>query len=189
VIEARITDERWGVNPSSITIRIDNMNNETVLELNSSKNPEIWDSDSNKLYYFSQNTSLLDNQRYKLTITVFDKNNKQSTKTTTFLVKSGQIADVVPYPSPFNPNKQPIVIRYVLAQESEVTVNIYDQSGMLIKNIVDKQIRSPGIQEDNWFGDNFSGLSLANGIYFCEIIVKNSLGQFKHYTSLAVFRR
>ncbi|MFQ3676062.1 MAG: hypothetical protein SNJ64_05925 [Endomicrobiia bacterium] len=189
VIEAKVTDERWGVNPSSITIKIENSNNEKVLELDSSKNPEIWDSDKEKIYYFSKNTVLTDGQRYTMTITVSDRNNKSSTKSVTFLAKSGQIADVIPYPSPFDPSKQPIVIRYVLAQESEVTINIYDQSGMLIKNLVETQTRSPGIQEDNWFGDNFAGLSLANGIYFCEIVVKNDMGQFRHYTSLAVFRR
>jgi flagellar hook assembly protein FlgD len=106
-----------------------------------------------------------------------------------FLVKNGQLADVIPYPSPCDPTKQPVSIRYVLSEESEVTINIYDQSGTLIKNLVEKQNRLPGVQEENWFGDNFAGLSLANGIYFCEIVVKNTKGQYRHYTPLAIFRR
>lgn len=188
VIEAFVTDERWGVDPSSITIKIENSNKDIVLLLNSVSD-NIWDNENGKIYYFARNLNLVDKQNYTLTIKVSDRNGKTSVVSSTFYVKSGQLADVVPYPSPFDPGKQPVAIRYVLATESEVTINIYNQSGMLVKNLIDKQYKTAGVQEDKWLGENFSGLGLASGIYFCEIIVKNNFGQYKHYIPLAVFRR
>ena len=104
-----------------------------------------------------------------------------------FITKVGEISDLIPYPSPFDPKKQPVVIRYVLEKKSDVWINIYDMSGRIVKAVIDNQGRGPGLCEDQWNGANFGGEKLANGVYFCEIVAKNDDGKFKRYSSLAIF--
>jgi len=185
-IEAKIEDECWGVNPSSITIEIKDTNNNIVYYI--SNKPEIWDEEKQKVFYQIKDKDFISG-KYTLTLTVSDYNNKVSTKTRTFFVKSGEIADVVPYPSPFDPNKTPLKIRYTLKQESYVTISIYNQAGFLVKNIINHQFRPAGINEEEWFGENFAGEKLANDVYFCEVIAKNKNGENRYYTSVILFRK
>jgi len=185
-IEAKIEDECWGVNPSSITIEIKDTNNNIVYYI--SNKPEIWDEEKQKVFYQIKDKDF-SSGKYTLTLTVSDYNNKTSTKTRTFFIKSGEIADVVPYPSPFDPNKTPLKIRYTLKQESYVTISIYNQAGFLVKNITNNEFRPAGINEEEWFGENFAGEKLANDVYFCEVIAKNKNGENRYYTSVILFRK
>jgi hypothetical protein len=185
-IEAKIEDECWGVNPSSITIDIKDTNSNIVYQI--ANKPEIWDEEKQKVFYQIKDKDFISG-KYTLTLTVSDYNNKVSTKTRTFFVKSGEIADVVPYPSPFDPNKTPLKIRYTLKQESYVTISIYNQAGFLIKNIINNEFRPAGINEEEWFGENFAGEKLANDVYFCEVIAKNKNGENRYYTSVILFRK
>jgi flagellar hook assembly protein FlgD len=93
----------------------------------------------------------------------------------------------VPYPSPFNPKIQPVVIRYVLEKRSNVWINIYDMSRKIVKRVVEAEPRGPGLCEDKWYGVNFGGEQLANGVYFCEVIAKNGDGEARKYTALGIF--
>jgi hypothetical protein len=185
-IEAKIEDECWGVNPSSITIEIKDANSNIVYQI--ANKPGIWDEEKQKVFYQIKDKDFISG-KYTLTLTVSDYNNKVSTKTRTFFVKSGEIADVVPYPSPFDPNKTPLKIRYTLKQESYVTINIYNQAGFLIKNIINNEFKPAGINEEEWFGENFAGEKLANDVYFCEVIAKNKNGENRYYTSIILFRK
>jgi len=185
-IEVKIEDECWGVNPSSITIEIKDTNSNIVYYI--SNKPEIWDEEKQKVFYQIKDKDFISG-KYNLTLTVSDYNNKVSTKTRTFFVKSGEIADVVPYPSPFDPNKTPLKIRYTLKQESYVTISIYNQAGFLIKNIINNELKPAGINEEEWFGENFAGEKLANDVYFCEVIAKNKNGENRYYTSVILFRK
>jgi hypothetical protein len=185
-IEAKIEDECWGVNPSSITIEIKDTNSNIVYQI--SNKPEIWDEKKQKVFYQIKDKDF-SSGKYTLTLTVSDYNNKVSTKTRTFFVKSGEIADVVPYPSPFDPNKTPLKIRYTLKQESYVTISIYNQAGFLVKNIINNEPKPAGINEEEWFGENFAGEKLANDVYFCEVIAKNKNGENRYYTSVILFRK
>jgi len=185
-IEAKIEDECWGVNPSSITIEIKDTNKNIVYYI--SNKPGIWNEEKQKVFYQIKDKDFISG-KYTLTLTVSDYNNKTSTKTRTFFVKSGEIADVVPYPSPFDPNKTPLKIRYTLKQESYVTISIYNQAGFLVKNIINNEFRPAGINEEEWFGENFAGEKLANDVYFCEVIAKNKNGENRYYTSVILFRK
>ena len=79
------------------------------------------------------------------------------------------------------------MIRYVLDKRCEVSINIYDMSRRLVKTVVDNLVREAGISEDPWNGTNFANQELANGVYFCEIVAKDSDGEHRRYTSLAIF--
>lgn len=186
VIEVITKDEYWGINPSSITIKIEDEKNNLVFSLENK--PEIFNEQENKIYYKIKEKNF-PSGKYKLTITVADKNNKISSKSVNFYVKLGEIVDVVPYPSPFDPRKETLKLRYTLKEDSWVSINLYNQAGTLVKNLINNEFRTSGINEEVWYGKNFADENLANDVYFCEIIAKNSNGENRYYTSVVIFRR
>jgi Secretion system C-terminal sorting domain len=64
------------------------------------------------------------------------------------------------YPNPFNPST---IISYELKVTSFVTFNIFDITGKLINNLINKQ-QTPGR-----YSINFSSAGLPSGIYFYEL--------------------
>lgn len=64
------------------------------------------------------------------------------------------------YPNPFNPFTE---IRYSIAENSFVTLKIYDLLGKEIKELVNEE-KKPGIYSESFNGQNFS-----SGIYFYKL--------------------
>jgi len=186
-IAANITVQFGTVDPASIIVKIDNAAGANIVTVNSAADPAIYNAAKNALSYKYSGPPLAANGTYTLTITASDTLGKTGTATAKFIPKGGAIADLIPYPSPFDPKVQPIIIRYVLAKKSDVWINIYDMSGRIVKGVIEAQGRGPGLCEDPWNGTNFGGAGLANGVYFCEVKAKNEDGEFKRYTSLAIF--
>ncbi|MGA2091120.1 MAG: hypothetical protein ABSH12_06650 [Endomicrobiales bacterium] len=184
-IAATVTGQS-GVNASSIQIQLESANGTNVFLLTSSQNPAIYDAVHGLVSYKYVGRPLVANATYKLIISASDFGGTVGSSQLSFVVKGGAIADLVPYPSPCNPKVQPVTIRYILNASAEVSVNIYDTSRRLVKALITKEARNPGINEEKWSGDNFAGADLANGIYFCEVIAKDSDGEHRRYTSLAI---
>jgi len=70
------------------------------------------------------------------------------------------------YPNPFNPST---TIEFELPYSMEVTLNIYDISGRLIKTLV-SDIKHRGLHSVVWNGKNNSGISVSNGLYIYKLI-------------------
>jgi hypothetical protein len=64
------------------------------------------------------------------------------------------------YPNPFNPNT---VIKFSIPEISYVTLKIYDNTGALVKTLLNQEM-NPGNHEVS-----FSGNSLASGVYFYRL--------------------
>ena len=188
VINATITAPLWGINPSTIKVEIQNKNGSTfdsffVTTLGNN----VYNAQTGVLNFKYLNKTLSNNVEYKLIISATDLDGVTKSAEVDFTSKGGAIADLIPYPSPFDPAKGPIMIRYVLDKRCEVSINIYDMSRRLVKTVVDNLVREAGISEDPWNGTNFANQELANGVYFCEIVAKDSDGEHRRYTSLAIF--
>ncbi len=69
------------------------------------------------------------------------------------------------YPNPFNPLT---TIKFALAEESEVTLAIYNLQGQLIKTLVHGRL-SAGNYQSTWRCDSEAGQSLASGIYLYRL--------------------
>ncbi len=106
--------------------------------------------------------------------------------TVTFKALSGGVADILTYPSPFNPNKEKIKIRYLLGKDSRVTIRLYDKAGKIVCKLVDNVNNKAGTNEVEWDGKNYAGDTLATGAYIVEIIAKASDGEHRRYTALAI---
>ena len=172
---------------ASVQVSINNSAGSNIITLSSLSRPAIFDATRNMVSYKYDGPALSADAHYTLTITATDTAGKVGTSSLPLIPKGGAIADLIPYPSPFDPKVQPVVIRYVLDKKSDVWINIYDMSGRVVKRVVDAQSRGPGLCEDTWNGSNFGGSELANGVYFCELVAKNDQGTYKKYKSLAIF--
>lgn len=125
--------------------------------------------------------TLKENQEYTLKI----ESNK-GTDTVIFKAIGGGVADILPYPSPFNPNKEKVKIRYLIAKDSRVTIKLYDKAGKIVCKLIQSEHRNAGTNEEEWDGKNYAGEKLATGAYIVEIVAKSSGGEDRRYTALAI---
>lgn len=100
-------------------------------------------------------------------------------RVTSFPAPGPGITEFINYPNPFNPSKGPTTISYMLGDNSEVTITIYDLLGNLVQK-TDIAAGSVGgqanINEFPWYGKNGAGDTVGNGGYIVQIIAKDSHG-------------
>lgn len=73
------------------------------------------------------------------------------------------------YPNPFNPETR---IPYALRKALPISLVVFDVLGREVK-VLEHGIVQPGIYEKTWDGTNKQGVSVANGIYICRLVVGN----------------
>jgi len=74
------------------------------------------------------------------------------------------------FPNPFNPET---VIKFQIARESNVKLNVFNIKGQLVKTIMD-DFMDPGSYSMKWDGTDISGRSLSSGVYFYNLRSGNS---------------
>jgi len=72
------------------------------------------------------------------------------------------------YPNPFNPST---TISFNLNTSAQVKLSIYDALGRLVSVLLDAQL-SDGHHDIEWNSTNYSGASVASGVYIYKITVK-----------------
>ncbi len=75
------------------------------------------------------------------------------------------------YPDPFNDATR---ISYVLSQQSNILIKIFDISGDEVTTLVNS-IQSPGKKVIRWDGSHKSGRSVSSGLYIYTILVNNHI--------------
>ncbi len=73
------------------------------------------------------------------------------------------------YPNPFNPTT---TIRFALPVSANVSINIYNNAGQLIRSLVNRRFNA-GFQNIVWDGRNDAGVQAASGVYFYRLLSKN----------------
>ena len=69
-------------------------------------------------------------------------------------------------PNPFNATTN---ISFNLAQNSPVTISIYNIAGQLVTTLADNQSFNEGSNSVQWDGQNESGTRVSPGVYFCRL--------------------
>jgi flagellar hook assembly protein FlgD len=69
------------------------------------------------------------------------------------------------YPNPFNPRTE---ITFTLAEESEVSMVIYNIRGQVVKKLVNEKLNS-GKHTVVWEGKDERGKKVSSGIYFYRL--------------------
>lgn len=140
--------------------------------------------------YDGAGTELLqDGKQYTLAIEATDNGGNYFYASASFKISSEEIADLLPYPSPYNPKKGDMTIRFVIADQASVTINIYDRSGRLVSQVLDSVTKPSGENKVTWKGKSYAGDNLANGVYICEIITKSGGTENRRYKSFAILRK
>ncbi|HUX60026.1 MAG TPA: T9SS type A sorting domain-containing protein [Ignavibacteriaceae bacterium] len=73
------------------------------------------------------------------------------------------------YPNPFNPTTN---IQYVLPKQGEVSLNIYNILGQMVRSLVNN-VQSAGVHLVTWDGANQAGQKVTSGIYFYKLSAGN----------------
>ncbi|MCG3118584.1 MAG: hypothetical protein ALAOOOJD_00804 [bacterium] len=76
------------------------------------------------------------------------------------------------YPNPFNPST---MISFALPSQGKVTVTIFNETGQLVRTLVDHQMQA-GNYSLHWNGRNQAGKTVAAGVYLYRIIVRGADG-------------
>lgn len=170
-----------------------------------SQDYSIFDSTTSKISYLNSDiikeynsktgssvpTVLTSNTEYTLKIEFSNTTVYRNIGSFTFTALGGGVADIVTYPSPFNPKREKIKIRYLLANESSVTIKLYNKAGKIVRKLIQSSYEygKAGTNEIEWDGKNYAGETLATGVYICEIIANSSYGEQRRYTALAIVGR
>ncbi len=169
-----------------------------------SQDYSIFDSTTSKISYLNSDiikeynsktgssvpTVLTSNTEYTLYMT-FSNSTVYPSLQFTFKALGGGVADILTYPSPFNPKREKVKIRYLLANESSVTIKLYNKAGKIVRKLIQSSYEygKAGTNEIEWDGKNYAGETLATGVYICEIIANSSYGEQRRYTALAIVGR
>jgi hypothetical protein len=133
----------------------------------------------------------LSDGKYTLTVKAWDIQNNSSEAETFFEVRSADdfaLFNVVNYPNPFS-NTTTFTFERTSYDPIDVQIKIYSIAGRLIANIDHQNIAESSVRIP-WDGKDNDGNSLANGIYFYKLVVrdKNSQRSNEAIGKLAVVR-
>lgn len=67
------------------------------------------------------------------------------------------------FPNPFNPST---TIEYELPRRADVTINIYNSIGQLVRTLVSGETKEPGAYSVTWDGSDNRGSRVSSGAYF-----------------------
>ncbi len=70
------------------------------------------------------------------------------------------------YPNPFNPDTK---IMFTLAENTDVTISIYNIMGQHIRTLTDKKYYEKGKHSIYWDGTDSYGGKIGSGVYFCRM--------------------
>ncbi len=74
------------------------------------------------------------------------------------------------YPNPFNPQTS---IRFDLPETAQISLNVYDLAGHLVRTLISNETRIAGQYEVPWNGQDSLGQVVSAGVYFYRLDVGN----------------
>ena len=132
-------------------------------------------------------TTNLDLGRHTVTLEVSDNDDNKASVTWSFIVEMDKavIMNSRNYPNPFQGNT---TIAFILTQQSQITIRIFDFSGRIVKTLKDNEIMEAGPYKISWDGKSEDGDDLARGVYFGLIIMKTELEPQRAVLKMALTR-
>jgi hypothetical protein len=163
IISATYTDDLSGVDEKSVKFWLDN-------------NPVVPDRVSTTQVIFTPKTDLVYG-RHTVKLEVSDlATPKVNTATLewSFIVEDTKlrIINARNFPNPFVTSTK---IAFTLSRQARVTIEIYDMTMRLVRQLAQDELKEAGIVEFTWDGKTGEGDDLARGVYFCQIIIQSEL--------------
>ena len=86
------------------------------------------------------------------------------------------------FPNPFNPDT---TIKYELAESADVTLQIYNVLGQVVRTLVSAESQVPGRYQIRWNGMDENGVSVSSGVYFYRLSAE---GKFQDVRKLMLLK-
>ena len=183
-----IIEDKGGINTTGsgighdLTGYLDNEPNNIVV-LNNYFETEFNNYMRGRIIY---NLSDLTDGLHKLTVKAWDNYNNSSEKSVLFHVKSGEnfiLSNLRNYPNPFFTETRIIVDHNRPYTDFDITVNIYNMNGQIIKIIKTKDLSTGYVLPPIlWNGNDDGGKRVGRGIYPYSVTVKTSTGETTRVT-------
>ncbi|HRU38467.1 MAG TPA: FlgD immunoglobulin-like domain containing protein, partial [Candidatus Goldiibacteriota bacterium] len=101
------------------------------------------------------------------------------------VVSSDLASSFYSYPNPFAAGREKAGIQYYLAGSSKVSLYIFDLIGRKVRTLAEAEDQAGGvIYRREWDGQNDSGKTVLNGVYYGVLYVDGK----KHMTKIAVVK-
>jgi PKD repeat protein len=125
--------------------------------------------------------------RHAVKLEVADNDDNKASVTWSFIVEMDRAVIMNPrnYPNPFQGNT---TIAFILTQQSQITIRIFDFSGRIVKTLKDNEVMEAGPYKISWDGKSEDGDDLARGVYFGLIIMKTELEPQRAVLKMALTR-
>jgi hypothetical protein len=127
---------------------------------------------------------------HTLTVEVKDVAGNPADAEISFMVEGDALALEKPrnVPNPFRGGDT--TIAFGLSQSADVTIRIYDFTARLVATVADGVSTSPSdlVQDFKWDGTASSGEGLANGVYFCQVLVETDSERKSEIIKIALVR-
>ena len=88
------------------------------------------------------------------------------------------------YPNPFNPET---VVRFALARESQVRLEVFDVVGQRVRTLVGEQL-PVGTHQTVWDGRSEIGEPVSSGVYFCRLQARHEAGEFRQVRRMLLLK-
>jgi hypothetical protein len=127
---------------------------------------------------------------HTLTVVVKDVAGNEATAEVTFIVEGDVLKFVKAHNYP-NPCPGATTIVFGLSQEADITIRIYDFTATLVATVAeDERTSSSDKVEFRWDGTTDAGdrNSLANGVYFCQVLAKTDSETKSDIIKIAIVR-
>jgi C1A family cysteine protease len=108
---------------------------------------------------------------YDYRVVVLEDGEAVTSFETTISVPAAVFALDQNYPNPFNPRT---TIRYSIDRDALVVLSVYDVSGKLVRNLVNRKLAAGGYTEA-WDGRDENGGEVVSGIYFFRLKAGNRM--------------
>ena len=86
------------------------------------------------------------------------------------------------FPNPFNPET---TIKYQLPDANEVTLEVFNMLGQVVRTMVDREFQNAGRYSYQWDATNDSGQPLSSGIYFYRVTAG---GEFQSHKKMLLLK-
>ena len=86
------------------------------------------------------------------------------------------------YPNPFNPET---TLKYQLPDANEVTLEVFNMLGQVVRTLVDREFQNAGRYTYRWDATNDGGQPLSSGIYFYRVTAG---GEFQSHKKMLLLK-
>jgi hypothetical protein len=102
---------------------------------------------------------------YRYQVVVFENGHAVTSFETSLTTPSARLSLGQNHPNPFNPVTH---IPFVIDEAGHVALGVYDISGRLVRNLIDRPMRA-GNHAEEWNGRDANGNAVASGVYFYRL--------------------